>query len=111
MHYCRGISNKLQSVTDIFEAQGVDIAMCSELNISTRPPKIKGFSSFHRKSSTKFHGLALYTRDFIKESVLRIPEEDPEFEIIHVLLTNTVPALNVIGVYTWMSRVDRTERH
>ena len=52
-----------------------------------------------RKSERKFHGIAAYTRNSVHEHVLRIPEEDKELEIIHLLIKNTVPNTNIIGVY------------
>ena len=33
------------------------------------------------------------------EHILRIPEEDEELEIVHLLLKNTVPNVNIIGAY------------
>ena len=33
------------------------------------------------------------------EHILRIPEEDEELEIVHLLLKNTVPNINIIGAY------------
>ena len=57
------------------------------------------YKSFIRKSERKFHGIACYTRNSMHEHVLRIPEEDKELEIIHMLVKNTVPNTNIIGVY------------
>jgi exonuclease III len=75
------------------------VALCSELNLNWKPPRFKGFISFQKKSKKKFHGLALYVSTHLSESVLRIPDEDEELEVIHVLLKCTTPNLNIIGCY------------
>ena len=75
------------------------MALCSELNINWKPPKFKGFAAFQRKSDKKFHGLAMYVSTHLSDSVLRIPDEDEELEVIHLLLKNTIPNLNIIGCY------------
>ena len=96
---CRSITNKVLSIREILASQNIDIAFCSELNIRQKAPGFQGYKSFLRKSERKFHGIACYVKNNIHEHVLRIPEEDDELEIIHLLLKNTVTNLNVIGTY------------
>ena len=75
------------------------MALCCELNFKWKPPKFKGYSAFNKKSDKRFHGLALYVSSHLSGSVLRIPDEDEELEVIHVLVKSTVPNLNIIGCY------------
>ena len=96
---CRSIKNKKSSIKEILDSQNIDIAVCSELNINWKPPKFKGFLAFQKKSDKRFHGLAMYVSSHLSDSVLRIPDEDEELEVIHVLVKSTVPNLNIIGCY------------
>ena len=96
---CRNISNKALFIREILNGQNLDFSFCSELNIRHKAPGFQGYKSFLRKSECKFHGIACYVRNSVHEHVLRIPEEDEELEIIHLLIKNTVPNTNVIGVY------------
>ena len=96
---CRSINNKKVSFNEILNSQNLDIALCSELNLNWKPPRFKGFFSFQKKSKRKFHGLALYISNHLSEAVLRIPDEDDELEVIHVLVKCTIPNLNIIGGY------------
>ena len=41
----------------------------------------------------------MYMSTHLSDSVLRIPDEDEELEVIHVLLKCTTPNLNIIGCY------------
>ena len=81
------------------ETQNIDIAICSELNLKWKPPKFKGYITYQRKSDKKFHGLAMYVSSHLSGSVLRIPDEDVELEMIHILVKSTIPNLNIIGCY------------
>ena len=38
-------------------------------------------------------------RNSVHKHILRIPQEDEELEIVHLLLKSTVPNVNIIGVY------------
>ena len=38
--------------------------------------------AFQKKAKKRFHGLAMYVAEHLCESVLRIPDEDDELEII-----------------------------
>ena len=78
---CRSINNKKESVREILEKLVVDVAVCSELNLNHKPPKMKGYMAFQKKAKKRFHGLAMYVADHLCESVLRIPDEDDELEI------------------------------
>ena len=52
-----------------------------------------------------------YVRNSVHEHILRIPEEDEELEIVHLLLKSTVPNVNIIGVYLDCEKdVIKTER-
>ena len=96
---CRSINNKKPSIKEILESQNIDIAIYSELNLKWKPPKFKGYIAFQRKSEKKFNGLAMYVSSHLSGSVLRIPDEDAELEIIHILIKSTTPNLNIIGCY------------
>ena len=96
---CRSINNKKPSIKEILDSQNIDIAVCSELNINWKPPKFKGFIAFQKKSAKRFHGLAMYVTSHLSGSVLRIPDEDVELEVIHILIKSTIPNLNIIGCY------------
>ena len=87
------------SIREILKGQNLDFAFCSELNIRHKAPGFQGYKSFVRTSEREFHGIACYTRNSVHEHVLGIPEEDKELEIIHLLIKNTVPNTNIIGVY------------
>ena len=95
---CRSINNKKVSINELLNSQNIDVALCSELNLNWKPPRFKGFFSFQKKSKRKFHGLALYISNHLSEAVLRIPDEDDELEVIHVLLKCTTPNLNIIKI-------------
>jgi hypothetical protein len=95
---CHSISNKALSIREILKGQNLDFAFCSELHIRDKAPGFQGYKSFVRKSERKFHGIACYTRKSVHEYILRIPEEDKELKIIHLLVKNTVPNTNIIGV-------------
>ena len=41
----------------------------------------------------------MYVSEHMWENTLRVPEEDEELEIIQLLVTNTIPKLNIIGCY------------
>jgi hypothetical protein len=47
---CRSINNKKESVREILENLVVDVALCSELNLNWRPPKMKGYMAFQKKA-------------------------------------------------------------
>ena len=96
---CRSIKNKKSFIKEILDSQNIDIAVCSELNKNWKPPKFKGFLAFQKKSDKRFQGLAMYVSSHLSDSVLRIPDEDEELEVIHVLVKSTVPNLNIIGCY------------
>ena len=75
------------------------MAFCSELNVRHKAPGFLCYKAFLRKTERKFHGIACYVRNSVHEHILRIPEEDDELEIVHLLLKNTVPNVNIIGAY------------
>ena len=41
----------------------------------------------------------MYASSHPSGSVLRIPDEDAELEIIHILIKSTIPNINIIGCY------------
>ena len=52
-----------------------------------------------------------YVRNSVHKHILRIPEEDDKLEIMHLLLKNTIPNVNIIGAYLNGERdVIKTER-
>ena len=57
----------------------------SELN-TKKPPKIKGFTTFSKISKRNFHGIGVYVRNHLRGYVLRVPDEDEELEIVHIII-------------------------
>ncbi|HAO15683.1 MAG TPA: hypothetical protein DDE71_09020, partial [Tenacibaculum sp.] len=81
---------------EILKNENVDIAIVSELsgkNILT----ITGYKQFI-KAGGHMHGLAIFVRNCIAKRALRIHDES-DLEIVHLRLSSTVPALNIIGTY------------
>ena len=92
----RGFASKRKSIEEILKNENVDIAIVSELsgnNIST----FTGYKPFI-KSGGHMHGLAIFVRNSIAKRTLRIHDES-DLEIVHLRLSSTVPALNIIGTY------------
>ena len=58
------------------------------------PLKIKGFTTFSKISKRKFHGIRVYVRN-----ILRIPDEDEELEVVHIIIKYTTPVCNIFGCY------------
>ena len=44
------------------------------------------------------HGIAILVRNSMSKNVLRIPDES-DLEVVHIRISNTVPAVNIIGTY------------
>ena len=109
----RSLNNKKCSVEEIFEVKQVDFGIISEVN-TKKPPKIKGFHRFNCLSDKKFHGTVMYVKNKHKGTVAKIPDEQFEDEIVHVIVKSTTPVLNIIGVYIEIERdkekVDRVWR-
>ena len=92
----RGFASKRKSIEEILKNENVDIAIVSELsgkNILT----FTGYKQFI-KSGGHMHGLAIFVRNGIAKRTLRIHDES-DLEIVHLRLSSTVPALNIIGTY------------
>ena len=53
------------------------------MNTKWKPPKMRGFTAFQKKSIKRFHGLGLYVANHLSDSVLRVPDEDEELECIY----------------------------
>ena len=70
----------------------------SELN-TKKKPKFKGFTSFCKTSKRRFHGIAVYIRNHLKGHVLRVPDEDEDLEMVHLIIKNTTPVCNVFACY------------
>ena len=90
----RGFASKRKSIEGILKNENVDIAIVSELsgkNIHT----IAGYEHFI-KAGGHMHGLAIFVRNCIAKRALRIHDES-DLEIVHLRLSSTVPALNIIG--------------
>ena len=112
--YCcnsRSITNKKKSLEEIFESKQVDFGIIHEVN-TQKPPKIKGYHRFNCLSNKKFHGTVIYVNDRFKGSVAKISDEKFEDEMVHLIIKNVTPTLNIIGVYLEVERGDRerTER-
>ena len=95
---CRSFTSKKKSIEQILIENSVDIAVVSELNLKT-VPRIKGFFQFCNLSKRAFHGTAIFCQNYLQGQVLRIPDEDSDIELVHILIMTTTPMLNVIGIY------------
>ena len=60
---------------------------------------IKGFTTFSKISKRKFHGIGVYVRNHLRGNILRVPDEDDELEVVHIIIKNTTPVCNVFGCY------------
>ena len=60
-------------------------------------PKFKGYREFVEIRG-HMHGICILVRNDIAKHALRIHKES-ELEVVHVRLSNTVQALNIIGTY------------
>ena len=70
--------------------RAVDIGVFSELNTKIQP-KIICFTSFSKVSKRRFHGLGVYVRNHLRVHILRVPDEDDELEMVHLIIKNTTP--------------------
>ena len=80
------------------EVRSVDIGLFSELNCKN-PPKIKGFTTFSKIFKRKFHGIGVYVRNHLCGNILRVPDEDEELEVVHIIIKYTTPVCNIFGCY------------
>ena len=93
----RGVSNKKKSIETILDENDVDICILSELNTKNLPV-FKGYTPFTKYSDKLFHGVAILIRNEIAKHALKIPDVS-ELETVHVRISNTIPALNILGTY------------
>ena len=100
LYHCnaRSVANKKGSIDNILRSQELDICFLSEMN-TQRPPQFKGYHNFVRVDSRRFHGIMAVVSNAHKGDVIRIPEEDKDLEIVHLVIKSTNPVLHVIGVY------------
>ena len=111
IYHCnvRSIGNKKKSVDEIIRANNIDICFLSELN-NQCVPLFKGYHQFTRYDKRRFHGMTAIVANHLKGSVMRIPDES-ELEIVHLVVKNSNPVLNVIGVYLDVeSRTNNAEK-
>ena len=92
----RGFASKRKSIEEILKNENVDIAIVSELS-GKNIPTFTGYKPFI-KSGGHMHGLAIFVRNSVAKRTLRIHDES-DLEIVHLRLSSTVPALNIIGTY------------
>ena len=92
----RGVARKKKSIEEILKNENVDVAIISELSVKT-VLKFKGYREFVEIRG-HMHGICILMRNDIAKHALRIHKES-ELEVVHVRLSNTVPALNIIGTY------------
>ena len=92
----RGVAKKKKSIEEILNNESVDIAIISELSVKTLLG-LKGYKEFIEIRG-HMHGICILVRNDIAKHALRIHNES-ELEVVHVRLSNTVPALNIIGTY------------
>ena len=95
----RGISNKAKSIEGILIDQDIDILIISEIG-TRNMPKFTGYTKFvnYKKKHKHMHGIAILVRNSMSKNVLRIPDES-DLEVVHIRISNTVPAVNIIGTY------------
>ena len=107
----RGVAKKKKSIEEILKNENVDIAVISELSVKT-VLKFKGYREFVEIRG-HMHGICILMRNNIAKHALRIHKES-ELEVVHVRLSNTVPALNIIGTYLNVEsreKADDTKKH
>ena len=92
----RGFASKRKSIDEILKNENVDIAIVSELS-GKNIPTFTGYKQFI-KSGGHMHGVAIFVRNCIAKRTLRIHDES-DLEIVHLRISSTVPALNIIGTY------------
>ena len=92
----RGIASKQKSIEEILKNENIDIAIVSELG-GKNVPTFTGYKPFI-KLGGHMHGIAIFVRKSLAKQTLRIHDES-DLEIVHIRLSSTVPALNIIGTY------------
>ena len=92
----RVVAKKKKSIEEILKNENVDIAIISELIIKTGL-KIKGYCEFVEIRG-HMRGICILMGNDLAIHALRIHKES-ELEIVDVRLSNTVPALKIIGTY------------
>ena len=55
--------------------------------------------SFCKLSKCRFHGLEVYVRNHLRGHILRVPDEDDELEMVHLIIEITTLVCNVFGCY------------
>ena len=96
---CRSVNCKKKSIESILNEKDIDICILSEMN-TKNPPIFKGYMKpFNKISNGAFHGLSIYVRNNLKGHVIRVPDEDPDLEMIHLIIKKTVPHIHLFGVY------------
>ena len=63
------------------------------------PPKIKKFTSFSKISKSEFQGIRVYVRNHLRGNILRVPNEDDELEVVHIIIKNRTHFCNVFCCY------------
>ena len=119
----RSLPSKTDSIRTILDNNDIDVCILSELN-TRKPPRFKGYlKQFTKLSNKAFHGVAIYVKNNLKGNVIRIPDENHDLEIVHIMIKDTNPALHIIGVYldcesrvpaddmeiTWHKLVDKVD--
>ena len=95
----RSITSKTSSIRTVLANNDIDVCILSELN-TRKPPKFEGYlKPFCKLSNQAFHGIAIYVKNHLKGNIIRIPDENKDLEIVHLMIKNTNPALHIIGVY------------
>ena len=94
---CRGVNNKHKSIENMLYEGEIDVLILQELNTSNLK-NFKGYTNYTMYSKQKFHGVAIIVKNSLNSNTLRIPDESG-LEAVHLRLGNTVPCINIIGVY------------
>ena len=95
----RSITNKTKSLENTLATENVDFCILQEIN-TKKMQYIKGYFQFNLYSQRKFHGVSILAKNFYKNKIMRIPHEEEEhFELVHIIMKDTVPTLNILGCY------------
>ena len=96
---CRSLNNKKSSIKRILESTNADFVCLQELNCKSMP-QFPGHINFTQLSNKKFHGTSIVCKAYLKPRLMRIPTEKHNgFEVVHLILKQSVPTLHIFGLY------------
>ena len=80
--------------------------MFTELK-TKKTPTIKSFHQISKTSKLKFHVVCVYVKNHLKESVIRVPDEDIELDIALLIIEQTTLVCNIFTCYLDVERSDK----